>query len=672
VLESEGIVNAALGRYLYETRVSVMDDGAFPTNRFRERLSEQIEQRKASYYLGKLTGIPKAGLLFEYIKLNLRDPMIYKGTIKTLIVDQLHNLYAFVQLFLKVYMVDFILTEITSVDRLIIFHDRKQSLMLLTAFAVVPFALLHYLDYIKFTWRVRGISKKTLQGSIIRKFLSYKSEVRGDLSQGTLILAMTRDSTQLVDNGFMASITLFKAVGSIILMFSYQFIAPLVFNKPIHLSVVFAMVIYPVFLCTFILLRSSTNLRSLEDYNDASDELIYHVDNIVLSCQVIHDYDASQPFVQQFEAKVGKYNNQAIATAQLMMNNSYFAPWLALIVVVCYTIKGGIDVVNGDLSLGSFLIDCQIFHEVGVSWGTVYDLVLQLQSSIPRLERVTTLLNFPIDLPQQMSLFKFRRAVTQQMRSEIVERQCTKLPVDLIPIRIVDPTKVALMEAPITMHLCPEVGSPEVSIGQGRLVYLFGPHGEGKSTLLRYLGGAQLQSESEDRLVFVPSHLRILHVSSEPIFFEGSLYDNLCIGIPEGDADRDMARVLRIASRLGMPRHMRDEIESKDVKMWSLKVSQTQRQLLSLARAFIGNPEFLCVHKPIQVLDDFAANKVLELLREFVEDKGIECNPAEFDVRRPRTCFVSSNRKLNQDLADTILTIRGSSGIEVTKDKAKY
>mmetsp|Transcript_37849 Transcript_37849/g.120674 ORF Transcript_37849/g.120674 Transcript_37849/m.120674 type:complete len:866 (-) Transcript_37849:768-3365(-) len=464
VLDSEGIVNASLGRYLNETRVSVMDDGAFPTNRFSEHVSEQIEKRKGAYYLGKLEGIPKAGLLFEYIKLNMRDPMIYKGTIKTLIVDQLHNLYAFMQLFLKVYLVDFILTETTSVDRLIVFHDRKQSLMLLTAFAVVPFALLHYLDYIKFTWRVRGVSKKNLQGSIVRKFLSYRSEVRGDLSQGTLILAMTRDSTQVVDFGFMASITLLKAIGSIILMFSYPFIAQLVFNKPVRLTVAFAMVIYPVFLCAFIYVLSAKNFRSLEDYNDSSDELVVHVDNIVLSCQVIHDFDASQPFVQQFEAKVGKYNNAAIATGQLMLNNSYFAQWLAVIVVVCYTIKGGLEVVSGSLSLGVFLIDCQIFHAVGVSWGTVYDIVLLMQSSTPRLERVTTLLNFPVDSHQQMELFKFRRDVTKQMRGEIVEMQCTKLPVDLLPIRIVDPTKAATV-AGFSMHWKAEVDSPEARAG---------------------------------------------------------------------------------------------------------------------------------------------------------------------------------------------------------------
>jgi len=120
-----------------------------------------------------------------------------------------------------------------------------------------------------------------------------------------------------------------------------------------------------------------------------------------------------------------------------------------------------------------------------------------------------------------------------------------------------------------------------------------------------------------------------------------------------------------------MPKPIQDEVESRKDHMWSVKVSQTQRQLLSLARAFIGNPEFLCVHKPIQVLDDFTASKVLELLKEFVDNKGIECDPAEFVARRPRTCFVTSNRKLNLDLADTILYIRGSSGIQVSKEAVK-
>merc|ERR1719396_175296 len=99
--------------------------------------------------------------------------------------------------------------------------------------------------------------------------------------------------------------------------------------------------------------------------------------------------------------------------------------------------------------------------------------------------------------------------------------------------------------------------------------------------------------------VFVPSHLRLLFVSSEPLFFEGTLYENLTLGCRANDDDADMNRVLNILRRFGIPRHIRSMVQFGDTHMWTMKLTQTQRQLLSLARGVIANPEFLCVHKPV-------------------------------------------------------------------------
>merc|ERR1719203_1133768 len=96
----------------------------------------------------------------------------------------------------------------------------------------------------------------------------------------------------------------------------------------------------------------------------------------------------------------------------------------------------------------------------------------------------------------------------------------------------------------------------EVSMQQGKLIYILGPHGEGKSVLLRLLSGVTLPKvgdEDEEPLVFVPSHLRQLHVSSEPLFFEGTLMKNLTLGVREGDRDGARARVLKVCRRLGLP-----------------------------------------------------------------------------------------------------------------------
>merc|ERR1719329_465724 len=79
---------------------------------------------------------------------------------------------------------------------------------------------------------------------------------------------------------------------------------------------------------------------------------------------------------------------------------------------------------------------------------------------------------------------------------------------------------------------------------QGELVALVGPAGCGKSTMLRILGGAILPSnlDANSQLLFVPPHLRMLHVSSMPLFFEGTLMSNLVFGVSINDVDQRVDR----------------------------------------------------------------------------------------------------------------------------------
>merc|ERR1712217_900470 len=96
-----------------------------------------------------------------------------------------------------------------------------------------------------------------------------------------------------------------------------------------------------------------------------------------------------------------------------------------------------------------------------------------------------------------------------------------------------------------------------LSIDQGTFVAIMGPHGEGKSTLLKLLGGSMLPEHGNDAevTVFVPAHLRILHVSRKPMFLEGSLLKNLKFGLTASsyEADASVDRICKICELLGLP-----------------------------------------------------------------------------------------------------------------------
>ena len=67
------------------------------------------------------------------------------------------------------------------------------------------------------------------------------------------------------------------------------------------------------------------------------------------------------------------------------------------------------------------------------------------------------------------------------------------------------------------------------TVMQGHMAVVLGPHRQGKNTLLKLIAGLLSPTHGT---IFIPTHLRVLHVGQEPIMMELSLMDNLCFGCP--------------------------------------------------------------------------------------------------------------------------------------------
>jgi len=203
----------------------------------------------------------------------------------------------------------------------------------------------------------------------------------------------------------------------------------------------------------------------------------------------------------------------------------------------------------------------------------------------------------------------------------------------------------------------------KMAVQQGTLVSLVGPRGEGKSTILKIIGGVILPEPGN---FFMPSHLRVLHMSSEPLFYLASLYDNLTFGITPGDADGDISRVSEICRRLDLPERIHKWIEKGaegETLVWGEVLSYTQRCLLCLARSLVTNPEVLCIHKPTMSYDEKTSVRVLTLLKEFVTDKGVVQDQKTRHRRRPRTCIFTSSKIQGVDMSDEVYLVSKHEGI---------
>jgi len=127
-LKKEGLKGATLGEYLNTARVKIIDNDAFPTDEFAHLTTPE-----------KVAECPKWPLLFGYFRMVSNIPGVWRGTVKYILVDIIHNLWYFFHLVMSVYLLDYILDASYSSSDLVLIQDRRESLCLcslVTLFAV--------------------------------------------------------------------------------------------------------------------------------------------------------------------------------------------------------------------------------------------------------------------------------------------------------------------------------------------------------------------------------------------------------------------------------------------------------------------------------------------------------------------------------------------------------
>lgn len=155
------------------------------------------------------------------------------------------------------------------------------------------------------------------------------------------------------------------------------------------------------------------------------------------------------------------------------------------------------------------------------------------------------------------------------------------------------------------------------------MVALYGRIGQGKTTFLKLLGRSMLlQSGAGDGVAYFPTHVRSLFVSNRPIFFHGTLVENLCWGSTHRSVEESIKRTKRVCRAVGLGPEILAGLESKEAG-WMDCLTAGQQQLICVARALMFDPELLCLQRPTITLGHAASHKVLKALRNYVDQRGL-------------------------------------------------
>jgi len=408
----------------------------------------------------------------------------------------------------------------------------------------------------------------------------------------------------------------------------------------------------------------------------AESDLMEFLDESCDDIECIIDY-GRRPFVGEImEQKAVHLKTSSYPRARFQLHTSYILKWFAPTFLCLYIAFAAPKVVNGSMSLGAFLATMAIIKNLGQDIEDGFTDYQVVTASYLPLKRLWRYLNKPLELTQRRKQDNDRLEAAQAMMKEIRNLQKikdkqaagnasshTRYVTDLLPINLTGVMFKSFDDGLVLQNI-------NVSVPQGTAVAVLGHHHSGRGTLLRILANKVDPGAGE---VFVPTHLRILHVSMEPVMLTLSAYRDLTFGIRDRK-DVNPRRVEAILKRLGFQKMLdlcKDEmaqdlvwlegkadgaaeevrVESTDTS-WQKQLTGTEQSLLHIARALVMNPEVLVMQRPFHRFNGNIFTRVRSALIDHVHARGLFLPDEEKELRRPRTMLYSVDTQAELEGSD--------------------
>ena len=303
----------------------------------------------------------------------------------------------------------------------------------------------------------------------------------------------------------------------------------------------------------------------------------------------------------------------------------FFLPTLSIAAVVFF---GGRDVINGDLTIGQFVL----FNTI----------LLQLAWPLESLGWITNLA---------------QRALASAGRSFAWIEGIDRLPEPAEPLPAPSgPQRISFQNAHFAYADEDEVlTGVDLEVEAGEIVAVCGATGSGKTSLLNL--AARLYDPTEGRVLLGGTDLRDLRledvrsamsiVTQRPILFSIPLRENLMIGRPDAGWDE----VLAASEAAGVAAFVDDLPDGYDTMIGErgVNLSGGQRQRVALARALLAGSGAILMDDPLSAVDTETERTLLRTV-----------GPA----LRGRTVLVATQRLSTVVLADRAVVLRDGKLVE--------
>ncbi|KRN97687.1 ABC transporter ATP-binding protein [Companilactobacillus kimchiensis] len=342
---------------------------------------------------------------------------------------------------------------------------------------------------------------------------------------------------------------------------------------------------------------------------------------------VVKSFNHEKSSIEVFEkenSKLYKASWKAQMISGIVMPLMTFINNLGYVLVAIY---GGIQVANGRIALGDIQAFLQYMNQFSQPIAQLANLTNTIQATVASAERIFEILDEPemdnskVDVPN-------------------VE---TDDKVTLDHVKFGYEGKPTLLE------------DYNLNVKPGEMIAIVGPTGAGKTTIINLLerfydvsggsikiGGKDIRNMTREQ---VRSHYAM--VLQDTWLFTGTIYDNLKYS--KEDATKE--EILTAAKAAHVDNFVRQLPDGYDTVLneEASNISQGQRQLITIARAFVADPEILILDEATSSVDTRTELHIQHAMERLLKD---------------RTSFVVAHRLSTIQDADKIIVMNHGSIVE--------
>ena len=318
---------------------------------------------------------------------------------------------------------------------------------------------------------------------------------------------------------------------------------------------------------------------------------------------------------------------------------------------VAIAVVGGAMVASGSLRLGDVQAFIQYSQQFSQPLGQLGGMATAVQSGTASAERIFELLDAEEQRPDDAAPENTTTAAVDIVAAENADQGSQARPNDPVGPGVIEMEHVRFSYSP-EVELIRDLS---LRVDPGHTVAIVGPTGAGKTTLVNLLmrfyelDGGRILLDGRDIATMTRHDVRRRTgmVLQDPWLFAGTIRENIRYGRP-GATDEEVEAAARacFADHIikALPQGYDTALEED-----AANISSGERQLLTIARAFVANPAVL-------ILDE--ATSSVDTRTELLVQQAMNA------LRQGRTSFIIAHRLSTIRDADTILVMEHGDIVE--------